>query len=193
MRFLVWLSHTIYRTCAARPEHVPGGRRCWSALREPSTRLRGRVAARSASSWITASSHPDLNFVFRTGRAIPIASQKENPALKEAAFEEVERALGAGDGVCIFPEGQITRTGDLSPFRAGVERMIARNPVPVVPMALRGLWGSFFSRMGGHAMRHPFRRFWSRIELVAGNAVAPADASAAFLQMQVLALRGDVR
>jgi hypothetical protein len=60
-------------------------------------------------------------------------------------------------------------------------------------MALRGLWGSFFSRMGGTAMRHPFRRFWSRIELVAGNAVAPGDASAAFLQTQVQALRGEAR
>ena len=111
----------------------------------------------------------------------------------ERAFEEVARALDAGDLVCIFPEGRITKTGDLSPFRPGIERILARNPVPVVPMALRGLWGSFFSRQGGAAMRRPFRRFWSRIEVVAGVPVPPDGAKAEALQDMVLALRGDWR
>jgi 1-acyl-sn-glycerol-3-phosphate acyltransferase len=95
--------------------------------------------------------------------------------------------------VCIFPEGRITTTGELNPFRPGVERIVERTPVPVIPMALRGLWGSFFSRMGGPAMRRPFRRFWSRIEIVAAPAVSPAAVSAESLQAQVAALRGDWR
>jgi 1-acyl-sn-glycerol-3-phosphate acyltransferase len=199
MRFLIWmLVHTVYRVRQRGLEHVPEEGPAVLVCNHVSFVDALVIAAACRRPVRFVMDHnifriPVLNFVFRTGRAIPIASQKENPAMKEAAFEEVERALTAGDLVCIFPEGQITRTGDLNPFRGGVERMIAKNPVPVVPMALRGLWGSFFSRMGGHAMRHPFRRFWSQIELVAGAAVPPGDASVAFLQTQVLALRGDLR
>ncbi len=199
VRFLAWLLvSTFYRIRTTGIEHIPADGAALLVCNHVSFVDALVIAAACRRPIRFVMDHnifriPILNFIFRTGRAIPIASQKENPVLKEAAFEEVERALAAGDLVCIFPEGQITRTGELNPFRTGVERMIARNPVPVVPMALRGLWGSFFSRMGCHAMRHPFRRFWSRIELVAGNAVAPGDASAAFLQTQVLALRGDLR
>ena len=132
-------------------------------------------------------------FVFRTSHAIPIASRKEDPARLEQAYDAVAQALDEGELVCIFPEGQITKTGDLNPFRQGVERIVHRTPVPVVPMALRGLWGSFFSRKDGPAMRHPFRRFWSQIEVVAGPPVEPGAAMAEALQAQVLALRGDWR
>ena len=134
---------------------------------------------------------PVLSFVFRTAHAIPIASAKEDPALKERALAEVAKALAEGELVCIFPEGRITATGELGAFRAGVERIVARSPVPVVPMALRGLWGSFFSRKGGPAMRRPFRRLWSRIELVCGAPVPPALATAPALEAAVLDLRGD--
>src|SRR5262249_7315455 len=116
---------------------------------------------------------PVLNFVFRTGKAIPIASKKEDPARLDRAYDEVAHALAEGELVCIFPEGRLTSDGDLSPFRPGIERIVARTPVPVVPMALRGLWGSFFSRYGGAAMRRPFRRIWSRIEVVCDAALAP--------------------
>jgi 1-acyl-sn-glycerol-3-phosphate acyltransferase len=107
----------------------------------------------------------------------------------ERAFDEIGRALDAGDLVCIFPEGRITTTGELNPFRPGIERILARNAVPVVPMALRGLWGSFFSRQGGPAMRRPFRRFWSHIEVVAGPPLAPELATAEALEARVSALR----
>ena len=98
---------------------------------------------------------PVLSFVFRTGRAIPIASAKEDPAMMERAFAEVAKALREGDLVAIFPEGRITDTGELYPFRPGIKRILEATPVPVVPMALRGLWGSFFSRKGGAAMSKP--------------------------------------
>jgi 1-acyl-sn-glycerol-3-phosphate acyltransferase len=136
---------------------------------------------------------PVLNFVFRTGRAIPIAGRKEDPAMMERAFDAVAQALADGDLVCIFPEGRITTTGDMNPFRPGIERVVERTPVPVIPMALRGLWGSFFSRKDGPAMRHPFRRFWSRIEVVCGEAVPAESVTAASLEAQVSALRGDWR
>jgi len=136
---------------------------------------------------------PVLHFVFRTGRAIPIASRTEDAALLDRAYEEVARALDAGELVGIFPEGRITTTGELGPFRPGIERIVARTPVPVIPMALRGLWGSFFSRDGGRAMRRPFRRFWSCIEVVAAEPVPPDAVNAEALQAQVLALRGDRR
>jgi 1-acyl-sn-glycerol-3-phosphate acyltransferase len=135
---------------------------------------------------------PVLNFVFRTSKAIPIASAKEDPAMMERAFDEVARALDAGDLVGIFPEGKITADGNINPFRPGITRILARNPVPVVPLALRGLWGSFFSRKDGPAMTRPFRRgLFSRIALVAGAAVPAAEALPERLQADVAALRGD--
>ncbi len=136
---------------------------------------------------------PILNFVFRTARAIPIAGSKEDPELLAKAYEDIAAALEDGELVCIFPEGQITRDGELNDFRPGVERILARNPVPVVPLALRGLWGSFFSRRYGPAMMRIPRRFLFRIGLIAGQPVAPSNASAASLQQAVIALRGDWR
>jgi 1-acyl-sn-glycerol-3-phosphate acyltransferase len=134
---------------------------------------------------------PVLNFVFRTSKAIPIASAKEDPAMMEKAFEEVGKALDAGDLVGIFPEGKITADGNINPFRPGISRILARNPVPVVPMALRGLWGSFFSRKDGPAMTRPFRRgVLSKIELVVGASVPAAAALPERLQAEVTVLRG---
>src|SRR5207244_13225098 len=110
-------------------------------------------------------------------RAIPIASAKEDPALKESAFVEAANALKAGEIVCIFPEGKITDTGELSRFRPGLQRILENAPVSVVPMALQGLWGSFFSRVSaGKAMRR-LRGISSRIALVVGTPVAPALAT----------------
>src|SRR5439155_25335876 len=135
---------------------------------------------------------PLLNFIFRTMRAIPIAPGKVDPQVKERAFEEAAKSLARGELVGIFPEGAITETGELQPFRPGLARILEQTPVPVIPMALRGLWGSFFSRKGGPAMTRPFRRgFWSRIELVAAAPVAPAAVRMEDLREQVVKLRGD--
>jgi 1-acyl-sn-glycerol-3-phosphate acyltransferase len=135
---------------------------------------------------------PVIKYLFRAAKAIPIAGKKEDAALMERAFAEVDRELADGNIVCIFPEGGITRDGSIQRFRPGVERILAQRPVPVVPLALRGLWGSIFSRADTALgrMRLP-RRFWSRIELVAGAAIAPADVTAELLESKVRALRGD--
>ena len=130
--------------------------------------------------------------MFRTGKAIPIAPAKEDKALLNAAYDAVAEALSQGELVGIFPEGRITDTGELYPFRGGIARIIERTPVPVVPLALKGLWGSFFSRMGGKAMSRPFARgIFSPIGLEARPAFAPAAATPEALQAVVLEMRGD--
>ena len=137
---------------------------------------------------------PILSFVFRTGKAIPIASAKEDEGLLNRAYDEVAKALAEGELVAIFPEGRITDTGDLYPFRGGIRRIVDRTPVPVVPMALKGLWGSFFSRQGGAAMTRPFRRgLFAKVGLEAQPAVSAEMAMPEFLQARVEAMRGDWR
>jgi 1-acyl-sn-glycerol-3-phosphate acyltransferase len=137
---------------------------------------------------------PVLSFVFRTSGAIPIAPAKEDAAMMERAFEEVAKALRAGELVAIFPEGRITDTGEMYPFRPGIKRILESTPVPVVPMALRGLWGSFFSRKDGSAMSKPWRFVpFRKIGLAVGAPVAAEAAKPDLLQAQVLALRGDWR
>ena len=136
--------------------------------------------------------NPVLGFIFRTARAIPIAPAREDPQALDKAFELIDAELAEGEVVCIFPEGKLTRDGEMSEFKRGVERILERRPVPVVPMALRGLWGSFFSRRDGKAaMSQLPKRFWSRIELVATAPVHGDDASAPVLQKIVAGLRGE--
>lgn len=102
---------------------------------------------------------PILSFLFRSVKAIPIASAKEDPEMMERAFDEVSAALRAGEAVLIFPEGRLTSDGEMGLFRPGVTRIIERDPTPVTPLALGGLWGSFFSKAeNGKAMTRPFRR-----------------------------------
>lgn len=137
---------------------------------------------------------PVLGWLFRSNRCIPIAPAKEDPALLKRAYDDIADALAAGELIGLFPEGHITEDGELQPFRTGIARIIERSPVPVVPLALRGLWGSFFSRMGGRAMSKPLRRgLFSRIELVGGAALAPESVTPDALHAQVAALRGDRR
>ncbi len=117
---------------------------------------------------------PVLGWLFRLGKAIPIAPQREDPQAYEAAFLQARRVLDEGDLLCIFPEGGITRDGSLGEFKGGVMKILQTHPVPVLPMALQNLWGSFFSRVeDGTAMVKPFRRgLFSPVALVVGPALA---------------------
>jgi 1-acyl-sn-glycerol-3-phosphate acyltransferase len=126
-----------------------------------------------------------LHWFFRTVGAIPIAPRSEDHAVRERAFERIAAALRAGELLCIFPEGMITHTGQMNEFRPGIERILAATPVPVIPMALRGLWGSFFSRKDGPAMRKRPRRVRARVELRFGAPVPPELATAPVLQARV--------
>jgi 1-acyl-sn-glycerol-3-phosphate acyltransferase len=134
---------------------------------------------------------PVMRWIFRNAKAIPIAGARENPALMQEAFEQIDAALADGQLVGIFPEGALTKDGQMAAFKSGVEKILERRPVPVVPMALRGMWASMWSHRDSrlHRMRLP-RRFRARIEVVAG-APMPADSSAEQLEARVRALRGD--
>ena len=132
---------------------------------------------------------PVLGWFFRLARAIPIAPQKVDAKIYERAFARAREVLKDGDLLCIFPEGGLTKTGEMGEFKAGVMKLLESNPVPVIPLALQNLWGSYFSRADGRPMRRPFRRgLFSRVNLVAGQAVAPADVTPAGLHEQVSVL-----
>jgi 1-acyl-sn-glycerol-3-phosphate acyltransferase len=131
-----------------------------------------------------------IRFLFRGAKVIPIASARDNPEVLKLAFEKIAEELAAGELVCLFPEGRITRDGRLGPFRPGIERIVERTPVPVIPVALVGMWGSYFSRKGGRAMTRPFRRFWSRVEIRIGEAIPPDEVTAQTVAERVAALGG---
>ena len=117
---------------------------------------------------------PLFGWFFRLAKAIPIAPQKVDAQTYEQAFARARQVLDEGDLLCIFPEGAISRDGEVAEFKGGVMRLLATNPVPVVPIALQNVWGSFFSRVEGRAMSKPFRRgVFSRVGLVAGEPIAP--------------------
>jgi 1-acyl-sn-glycerol-3-phosphate acyltransferase len=199
MRFLAWiLIHTFYRVDESGLENIPAEGACVIVCNHVSFVDAVVIAACVRRPIRFVMDHrifsvPLLNFIFRTMRAIPIAPAREDLAMMERAFEDAAKALKTGEIVCIFPEGRITDNGELNRFRPGLQRILEQAPVPVVPMALRGLWGSFFSRTsGGKAMRR-LRGIFSRIALVVGTPIAPALATPEFLQATVLAMRGDRR
>ncbi|MBY4898785.1 MFS transporter [Cupriavidus sp. AU9028] len=200
LRFVAWiLVHTVYRLERIHADRIPES--------GPAVLVCNHVSFADAVVLMAASPRPVrfvmdhrifripvLSWLFRQARAIPIAPAHEDAAMLERAYAEVALALEAGELVCVFPEGKITATGEINPFRQGVQRIVARTPVPVVPMALRGLWGSFFSRKGGAAMTRPFRRgILSRLQLVVGEPIAPERASPEYLQQLVQGLRGELR
>jgi 1-acyl-sn-glycerol-3-phosphate acyltransferase len=134
-------------------------------------------------------SMPLLGVFFRDAKVVPIAPAHEDQGLLDEAFDRIAAELEDGQIVCVFPEGKLTRDGRLNPFRTGVERILARTPVPVVPMAIKGMWGSFFSNKDA-GNRRPFRRVWSKVELQIGEALAPEGLTAPALSRVVADLGG---
>jgi 1-acyl-sn-glycerol-3-phosphate acyltransferase len=199
MRFLAWLLiRTFYRVREAGLENIPAEGPCILVCNHVSYVDAVVIAASIRRPVRFVMDHrifrlPILSFIFRTMRTIPIASAKEDAAMKDRAFAEAAKALEAGEIVGIFPEGRLTETGEMNPFRPGVQQMVATTPVPVVPMALRGLWGSLFTRSrGGKAMRR-WRGPFLRVALVVAPPVAPTAATPERLHAEVLALRGSAR
>jgi 1-acyl-sn-glycerol-3-phosphate acyltransferase len=136
---------------------------------------------------------PFLSFIFRNAKAIPIASKAENEELMNAAFEKVDAELAAGNIVCIFPEGGLTPDGEVQRFKSGIEKIIARRPVPVIPVALGRMWGSWFSRRKNGGIRKLPGRLFARVPVIFGDPVAPADVTAERLELLVRTLRGELR
>jgi 1-acyl-sn-glycerol-3-phosphate acyltransferase len=196
LRFLVWiLSHFFYRLRARGLENIPAEGPAvlvcnhvsfvdWlvisAAVRRP---VRYVMHHSYRVSW--------LGWLFRDAKVIPIAGSRENPEMLERAMEQIARELAEGELVCLFPEGRLTPDGEIQPFRKGIEQIVGRSPVPVVPMALRHMWGSLFSRYPGRRL-FP-RGLWRRIELVVGEPVPPEQVTAQGLQERVATLRGEAR
>ncbi len=198
LRFFIWmLGHTMYRVTRKGLENIPqegaavlvcnhvsyvdalliGG-----AIRRPIRFVMDRdIANMKGMAWF-----------FRLAKTIPITSEKRDPEIYRQAFDSISQALSDGELICIFPEGRLTKTGEIDTFRKGVEMIVARNPVPVVPMALKGLWGSFFSHKGQPALTKLPSRFWSKVELVADQLVPANAVDAKSLELKVRALRGEV-
>ena len=195
MRFITWaLTNTLYRTRVDGAEKIPEEGAVLLVCNHISFMdpliLMGSVRRPVRFvMYYKIFNIPVLRFVFRTAKAIPIAGYKEDPVVLDAAYEAIDAALADGEVVCIFPEGGLTRDGQIATFRPGVEKILARRPVPVVPMALRGLWGSMWSRR--RKLRLP-RRFRARVELVVDAVRSPEQSSAAALEARVRELRGDL-
>jgi len=198
MRFLVWiLIHTLYRVRVQGADNIPEDGPVIIASNHVSFAdplIIGGVIRRPVHFVMHYRIYriPLLNFIFRTGKAIPIAARSENPAILEAAYERMHGVLQRGEVLGIFPEGAITCNGEIQPFRPGIDKIIAELPVPVVPVALCHMWGSLFSRRDPVFKRRPYK-LWAKIELRIGAPIAPQEVTAARLQEEVERLRGEDR
>ena len=198
MRFLVWmLIHTIYRVTVKGIDNIPDEGPVIVASNHVSFAdplIVGGIIRRPVNFVMYYKIYriPVLNFIFRTGKAIPIASRAEKPEILEQAYRRMHQVLDSGDVLGIFPEGGITHDGNIQPFKAGIDKIISEKPVPVVPVALCNLWGSLFSRRDPLHKRRPYK-FWANIELRIGAPIPPQEVTAARLQKEVEKLRGDDR
>jgi len=134
---------------------------------------------------------PVIHYLFKLMGAIPIASAKQDAELLDRAYEQIAEALQQGELVCIFPEGGLTPDGDIQPFKHGIEKILKRTPVPVVPMALKGLWGTWFSRKKGRAMKGLPRNWMKKIHLVAGELIDYEQTNLANIEARIRLLRAD--
>jgi len=203
LRFVAWvLSHFIYRFKVQGDEHIPTEGAAILVCNHVSFIDAVLLMAASPRPIRFIMDHnifkvPVLGWLFRLAKAIPIAPRAEDPQAYEAAFDAAAQVLRDGDLLCIFPEGGITRDGTLQEFKGGIMKILERTTqqgqtVPVVPMALTNLWGSFFSRVEqGGAMVRPFRRgAFSSVGLNVGAASAPQDVQPEALRGRVLQLLG---
>jgi 1-acyl-sn-glycerol-3-phosphate acyltransferase len=197
LRFVAWLLvHTFYRIRLVHAERIPEEGGAVLVCNHVSYVDALVIMAESPRPIRFVMDHrifrtPFAGWLFRHANAIPIAPAHEDAALLARAYDRCAEALAQGELVCIFPEGKLTRDGEMNPFRHGVTEIIGRFPAPVVPMALRGLWGSVFSRApDAHWPRPVQRGVMSRLTLAVGEPLEPQQASPQVLQQRVAELRG---
>ncbi|GAC1334039.1 MAG: MFS transporter [Collimonas sp.] len=197
VRFVAWiLIHTIHRVHTVNRDRIPDEGAAVLVCNHVSYVDAIVIMAASPRPIRFVMDHrifkiPVLAWLFKTAKAIPIAPAKENPELMEHAFAQIAAALEDGDLICIFPEGKLTSTGEMNEFRGGIKKIVERTPVPVIPMALSGLWGSMWTRSAGNPFQRSFKRGpLSALQLAVGEAVAPTQATPEYLQQQVQTLRG---
>jgi len=198
MRFLAWmLIHTVHRVATVDVERIPDEGPAVLVCNHVSYVDAIVIGAASPRPIRFVMDHrifkmPLLGWIFRTAKAIPIAPAKEDPFMMERAFIDIAEALHQGDLVCIFPEGKLTTTGEMNEFRGGIAKIVERSKVPVIPMALRGLWGSVFTRDPGNLFERSFSRGpRSKLALAVGMPVPPQEATPEYLYEQVRVLRGE--
>jgi len=195
MRFIVWmLVHSVYRLRKVGLERIPDAGAAVIVCNHVSyvDALVISAGCRRPIRWVMYHrifKVPVLSFVFRTAKAIPIAPAHEDAAMLERAYDAIARELADGQLVGIFPEGTLTPDGEMHEFRSGITKILERTPVPVIPMALSGLWRSLFTRNRAR-LRH-LTTLFPRVRLAVGEPVAPDAASPEGLHAAVLALRGD--
>ncbi len=198
MRFLVWiLIHSIYRVRSSGLGRIPEQGPVIVAANHVSyvdALILGGLVRRPVRfvMYHKIFKIPLLNFIFRTSKAIPIASRSEDPELLDRAYLKIHQVLDNGDVLGIFPEGGITRDGEIQTFKKGIDKIILEQPVPVVPIALCHLWGSLFSRKDPLVKRRP-RKFWKLIELRVGDPIPPDQVNSERLEAEVRRLRGEDR
>ncbi|MGF6445259.1 MFS transporter [Paraburkholderia youngii] len=197
LRFVAWLLvHTFYRIRLVHAERIPERGAAVLVCNHVSFVDAIVIMAESPRPIRFVMDHqifrsPFVGWLFRHAKAIPIAPAHQDAALLSRAYDLCARALADGELVCIFPEGKLTRTGELNPFRHGVAEIVRRTPAPVIPMALRGLWGSVFSRAVDAHWPRPLRKgVMSRLSLAVGEPIDPALATPETLQQIVTELRG---
>nr|WP_245784220.1 1-acyl-sn-glycerol-3-phosphate acyltransferase [Halomonas korlensis] len=134
---------------------------------------------------------PWLNWMFRLVGAIPVESERRDPGNVRRALQEVSRALAEGEVVMLFPEGRLTPDGEVQPFRRGLELILAKDPVPVIPAGLSGLWGSWTSHCQGKALSKPPSRFRAKVALTFGEPMAPHEVSRTRVEARVRALKAE--
>jgi 1-acyl-sn-glycerol-3-phosphate acyltransferase len=198
LRFLAWLiARVLYRVRVRGLEHMPeeGGALVVCNHVSFADALVLSAAIHRPMRFVMEASIfriPIAKSVFRGMKAIPIAPAAEDAAVREAAFAQILTELAAGHLVCIFPEGRLTTDGTIAEFRPGLMRVMKERPVPVVPVALSGLWGSSFSRRYHGFARYLPRRLWARIDVAVGAPLAPGAVTPERLHAVVAQLRGAV-
>jgi 1-acyl-sn-glycerol-3-phosphate acyltransferase len=197
VRFIMWvLTHTIYRVKHKNLHYLPehgGALIVCNHVSYMDALLLSAVCPRLIRFVMEEdyANLPPLRRFLRRAGVIPISASNRTSIRR--AFNDVEQALNDGHIVCIFPEGRLTADGEMNKFMRGIDIILRRSPVPVIPMALKGLWGSYFSRAKGRACKGMPTRFWSKLEIEAGTPVEPKEATASAMFEKVKALRGNWR
>ncbi|MCC6464254.1 MAG: AMP-binding protein [Planctomycetes bacterium] len=188
MRLLLW---PFYRLRVVRPEHVPatGGALLVGNHVSFLDGLFVNAAVRRRVRFIVAESyyrHPLLKPFMKWLGCIPIRSTG-GPRSILRSLQQAGEALDRGEVVCIFAEGEITRTGSLLPFRRGIERIARDRKTPIIPLQIDGAWGSIFSYAGGRVLGHLPRRLPRPVTILFG-APLPAETPIAQIRDAVAGL-----
>ena len=150
LRFLLWIAtHTFYRIRVEGRDHIPtkgGALLVCNHLSMLDGLLVQACTGRTVRFLMFKDMYerPWIRPFARLMRAIPISS-RQRPREMVRALNEAADSIRQGDLVCIFAEGQITRIGQLLPFRRGLERIMRDLDAPIIPLCLDGVWGSIFS------------------------------------------------